>query len=241
MRRRARGARRPEFALLAAALALLVMFVGALVYYGPFLTRKQTSVSQVPAPNALNARSQFAVPPGQQACMTSVAVEPSSRSAQFEVSLAKPSRHGGPPIDLVLSAPGYRSVGHLAGGYPGGVVSVPVTPPPRSLLAEACFIDRGNTPAVLAGSVEARSISRSGTTVAGTSVVGDIALTFLEGRPRSLLGSLGTVFGHASNLTDHLIPVWLIWVIALLGALGVPLCVLGALYIALREDQALSS
>ena len=238
MPRRLLSGRSPGFARLATALALAVILFGAVVWLRPYLTRRQTSVSEVPAPAALTAGSQFAVLPAQQACMTSVAVEPNSLAAELQLNLAKASPRGGQPVELVLSAPGYRSASHLSGGYPDGIVSLPTTPPPRSLLATACLINRGNTTVLLAASTEARTISRSATTVAGTPVVGDFALTLLDSRRSSLLERLGTVFGHASNLTDHLIPVWLIWILAALVAFGMPIGVLAAFYGALREDEA---
>ena len=68
--------------------------------------------------------------------------------------------------------------------------------------------------------------------------MGDISLTFLDTRPHSLLGRAGTIFEHASNLTDNLIPVWLIWILAVLILFGVPLGMLAAFYWALREDEA---
>ncbi len=100
-------------------------------------------MSAVPAPNALTATTSYQLAPREQACMTAVAVEPNSLAAQFELHPATPSPQGGPPVALVLSAPGYRSVSQLAGGYPGGLATLPMTPPRHSLLATACFVDRG--------------------------------------------------------------------------------------------------
>jgi hypothetical protein len=48
------------------------------------------------------------------------------------------------------------------------------------------------------------------------------------------------MFDHASNLTDHLVPAWLIWAIAVIVALGVPAATLAAFCLALREDEAAS-
>lgn len=238
MRRRITPVGVPRLAVLATALAAAAILFGALVWFRPYLTKKQVSVSAVPAPNALAAISPYPLAPGQQACMTSVGVEPNSLAAQFELHPAKPGPQGGPPVTLVLSAPGYRSVSQLAGGYPGGLATVPMTPSRHSLLATACFIDKGNTGVVLLGSAEARTVSRSATNIAGVSVAGDVSLTFLDTRPSSLLEQAGTIFSHASNLTDHLIPVWLIWILAVLVAFGVPLGIVGAFYTALREDEA---
>jgi hypothetical protein len=234
---RSRPLRRIGLPTLATALAVAAIALGALLWFKPYLTRSQTFRSSVPAPIALSATSPFPVAAGQRACMSSVTVEPTSQAAQFWVQPAKRRSHRGPPLELLLEGAGYRSASHLSGGYRAGIVTMSVTPPPRSLSVTACFLNEGPETAVLMGSVEARTISRSATTIAGVSVVGDISLMFLEGHPSSLLDRLGTVFAHASNLTDRLIPVWLIWVLAVFVALGVPCGISVAFYRALREDE----
>lgn len=74
-------------------------------------------------------------------------------------------------------------------------------------------------------------------TIAGRAVPGGITLEFLQGRLRTLFGQLGEVFDHASNLTDGLVPQWLVWLIAIAVALCVPLAMVLALFLALREDE----
>jgi hypothetical protein len=227
---------RPSLPVAAAMLAALAMLAGALLWFRPFLTHQQTFPAGVPTPVSLSAPAPFTVAAGEQACMSSITIEPGSRVAQFSVQPAAPARTG-PPVELLLEAAGYRSSGTVPGGYQAGVVSASVTPPRRSVVGTACFLDRGPGTITLLGTIEPRTVTRSGTTIAGTPVVGDIALTFLRGRPSSLLDSIGSVFAHASSLTDHLLPVWLIWLIAVLVALGVPAGALGAFYLALREDE----
>jgi hypothetical protein len=138
----------------------------------------------------------------------------------------------------VLSAPGYRATLAVPGGYPGGGVALPIAPPRRAEIGTACFVNRGSTTALLDGTTEPRTVSRSRTQIDGRTVVGDIGLTFLEARPTSLLEHMGEIFDHASNLTDTLVPAWLIWVLAVLVALGVPAAVVTALWRSLREDEA---
>ena len=222
----------------AAALAALLVLIGALLWFRPYLNRTTPQpVANVPTPSALFALSEFAVPPRQTACMQAVAVEPDSRLASFQLRPATPSTRGGPPVELVLSAPGYRGVVQVPGGYPGGGVALPLGPPAHSVLASACFVNRGRSTVLLDGTTEPRTVARSPTAINGRPVVGDIALTFLNSHSSSLLDRLGEVFGHVSNLTDRLLPIWLIWVLALLIALGVPTAGLAAFYLALREDE----
>lgn len=236
--RRSLRLRRPGTAALATGLAALLLLAGALIWFEPFLTRKQQPVASVPGPAALLAVTPFTVKPGQQACMDEVTMEPDGRIAEFQLRPVKPVPQGGPPVDLVLSAPGYRALLAVPGGYPGGSVALPIVPPRRSEIGTACFVNRGRTAVNLIGTTEPRTVSRSTTTIDGRSVVGDIALTFADSRSRTLLERLGEAFRHASNLTGGLLPVGLIWALTALVALGVPLATLAAFYLTMREDES---
>jgi hypothetical protein len=223
--------------VLALALACVLVVASVLVWFVPYLTRKQPWPAGVPDPPALFAVTEFPVPPGGRACVGEVTIDARSRLAQIELR-PKPPVKLGPPVEVVLSGGGYRGVVHVPGGYPGGSAALPIEPAPlRSVIGSACFVNRGRHTVLLDGTAETRTLSRSNTEIQGHPVPGDIALTLLDNRPRSLLSSLGEVFGHASNLTDRLVPVWLIWVLAVLVALAVPLCALLAFYLALREDE----
>jgi len=230
---------RPTRALLATAAAVLVVLAGVLIWFVPYLTRRTEVVAETPDPAALFTLAEFPVPPRGSACMSDVTVDPDSRLAQVRLRPVNPRAALGPPVELVLSAPGYRGVVRVPGGYPGGIASLPLSPPPsRPLIATACFLNVGHTTVLLDGTTETRTLSRSNTLLDGRPVPGDVALTLFDNRPRSLLSRLGEVFGHASNLTDHLVPVWLIWLLAPLVALAVPIGVLAAFYRAMREDEA---
>jgi hypothetical protein len=227
---------RPGVAGVATALAAVLLIAGALVWFKPFLTARRQPVASVPEPAALFAVTPFTVRPGEQACMSAVALEPDARVAEFQLRPVRPVPQGGPPVDLVLSAPGYRAVLAVPGGYPGGSVALPITPPRHTRIGTACFVNRGRTAVNLIGTSEPRTVSRSTTTIGGRSVVGDIALTFAQSGSSTLLERLGEAFRHASNLTDGLVPVWLIWVLTALVVLGVPLAIFAAFYLAMRED-----
>ena len=233
-----RTARRPPGPpILAAALIAVLVLAGALIWFRPYLTREQQPVAEVPGAPAMFTTAPFSVRPREQACMRSVTIDPASRLAEFHLLPATRTPRGGPPVDLVLSAPGYRAVASVPGGYPGGGVSIPFTPPRRTEIGTACFVNEGATTVVLVGTIEPRTVSRSETRIAGKPVVGDIALTFSDNRSRSLVDRLGEVFGHASNLTDRLLPVWLIWALAIVVAIATPGGMIAAFYLALREDE----
>lgn len=232
------GKRRFGLAAISALLMLVLMLIGAWIWFRPFLVSKQDWRAEVPTPPALNAVSEFAVPRSGEACMGSVTVTPNSHLAVFGLRPAKQTPRGGPPVRLSLSGPGYHASLSVPGGYPGGGVTLPIAAPSHPTITTACFINEGRSTVLFDGTIEPRTVARSPTTVDGVSVVGDIALTFLEGRDTSMLQRLGLVFDHASNLTERLVPVWLIWALAVLVAFGVPAGVVAALYRALREDSA---
>ena len=216
---------------------MVVLFViGALIFWRPFLTRRSQPITEVPAPAALFVLSEFAVPPHQQTCMNSVTITSDSRRATFQLRPAKPTPTGGPPVELILSGAGYRASAFVPGGYSGGSVTLPITPPARDLIGTACFVNLGAAKVLLDGTTEGRTVSRPAVEIAGRPVPGDIAMYFQDTRSVSVLEELGVLFGHASNLTDGLIPVWLIWLIAPLVALGVPIAMMLAFYSALLED-----
>lgn len=229
--------RRPRSPLVFAALAAALILFGGLLWFRPYLETKTFHIAEVATGPALFSLSEFALLPGQSACMSTITITPNSGIAEFHL---RPGRPGllGPPVELVLSAPGYRSVVHVPGGYPGGGVALPMTPPRRTQIGTACFIDRGRSEVLLDGTIEPRTVtSRTRTVLNGRAIDGDIALTFLASSPQAPIERLGEIFGHASNLTDRLVPVWLIWVIAILTALVVPVGVVVAFYLSLRDDQ----
>lgn len=227
---------RPDLATSCLALMVLLIVIGALIFWRPFLTRSSQPITEVPAPSALFVLNEFPVAPRQQACENSVTVTSDTRLATFQLRPAKPTPTGGPPVGFILTGPGYRASAVVPGGYPGGSVTLPITPPVRNLVGTACFVNLGVKTVLLDGTTEGRTISRPALEIAGRPVTGDVALSFQSDRSVSLLSELGVLFGHASNLTDGLVPVWLIWLIAPLVAFGVPIALLLAFYSAMLED-----
>jgi hypothetical protein len=227
----------PNLPLLASVLSATVILLGALAWFRPHLTIKRLPVAGVPAPAALSAVSQFAVPSKGRACMNAVTVSTKSEVAAFQFQTTSPVSSLSPTVELVLVARGYQAVATLAGVRPKIPVRLPISPPKHTVIATACFVNRSHTPVLFDGTTEPRTISRSETLVNGRPIVGDIALAFYERRSLSPLERLGTIFEHASNLTDGLLPAWLIWVVAVLVCFGVPCAVVLAFYLAIREDE----
>jgi hypothetical protein len=227
-------------ATLAAIVAAAVALLGALLLFGSYLLHREKPVLGTPGPRAAFTASEFTLPAHQRACMSGVTISPHMHVAQFELREPPGSSHGSPPIDVLLSGPGYEALAHAPSEQSEGPVEVQIEPPPRSLIGSVCLINRGPSAAILVGSREPRSRTRSQLTIAGKPTSGDIALTFLSGRPRTRLSRLAEVFDHASDLTDQLIPAWLIWIVAISVALGVPLATVAVVRRALAEDEVAS-
>lgn len=232
--------RRPRLSapVRAAGLMVLLMLAGAAAWLIPYLREPRPVLAGVPTPPPLFAVSDFALPPHGRACMKEVTVEQNSRLAEFALRPAVASARGGPPVRLTLDAPRYEARVNVPGGYPGGSATLPIVPgpPKRATIATACFTNLGDRTVELRGSTEPRTVAHSSTAVNGHPVAGDIALAFFDSPDRSLLRQLGEAFSHASNLTEGLIPVWLIWLIAVLVAFGVPMGIALAFYGALRAE-----
>ncbi|MGD0198657.1 MAG: hypothetical protein ABSC56_12230 [Solirubrobacteraceae bacterium] len=230
--------RRPTLPATVAALAVALMLIGGLLLVRPHLRGGVELDAGVPDPPALFAATLFTVPPHGRACLGSVTIDADSYLAQFDLWPVKASKQGGPPVDLLLRAPGYSGIVRVPGGYHGGSATLPIQPVPKhSRIGTACFVNVGTSAVALTGTTEPRTVSRSPMTIDGTSVVGDVALTFIDSRSRSLLDEVAGVFDHASNLTDGLLPPALIWLIAILVVLSVPFGTVAAFYLALREDE----
>jgi hypothetical protein len=274
-------------AKVAALLAATIIIIGGGFLFAPYLLfQKPSTVASVvdtQTPHALIKNTAFMLPAHQRACLSSVTVTPNSRLARFQPNPVSGAKHGGPPLALLLSAPGYRTVGQLEGGYEGSeggkgrekpkraesseeralsertarvpregeavpeygekerrIIEwqfIPITPPHAPVIGTACFINEGRTPVLLDGTSESRLASRSTMTIGGSRAVGTVELTFLDERHRARLSHVGEVFEHASNLTDRLVPVWLIWIITVAAILAIPAGIVAAFYRGLREDE----
>jgi hypothetical protein len=234
--------RRPRSLAAAVVLvAAIVILAGALLGFVPFLRKQQHPkawVADAVAPHANLSTSAFVLAPHQRACMDAVAFTPKSAQATFLLASTAAAEHEGPPLELLLAAPGYRALANLpAGGY-SMHVAFDIRPPRRPVIGTACVINSGKVPVALAGTTALRTTSRSLLTIDGKPVVGNLTFTVLEKHPKSRLAILPDVVEHVSNLTDQLVPTWLVWLLAACLVAGVPVVIVIAFQRAVREDEA---
>jgi hypothetical protein len=227
----------------AVAAAAVILALGGLALFVPYLLlqrhRPLASVADAQTSTERFSSTAFVLPARQRACMDNVTVTPDSSFVRFQARPA-PSQasSAGPPLDIVVSAAGYHASAMLEGGYRKATVAYLNRRPRHALIGTACFANLGTTTALLYGTAELRAISRSNLTIDGRPVVGNISLRFYGARPQARFKELGDVFSHISNLTDLLIPSWLVGAILVLAVLAIPAGIVAAFYGALRGGEA---
>jgi hypothetical protein len=222
----------------AVILGAAVFAVAALAWYVPYLTEKRDVVAATPgtqpffepiAPIGLE-------PHGGRACAQPVTIGPEAQVARFRIGT-----HGrpGPRLRLELSGSGYRYARDVPAGYGDAeLLSVPVSPPPRTLATRACFVNLGARDAAIFGTAENRTSSLPATTVDGvTRQQPDIALAFFERERRSILARVPESLERMATFRPGLLGPWFSWTLAVLALLGVPGGVLWALGRSLQTER----
>jgi hypothetical protein len=229
-------------AALATTLGVLVVALGSLFVFVPYLIAKRdwrASVTDAtPIHTRIFATTPTYIPARAQACVTSVTVTPNSGSAAFQIVAIPGTETRSWPLALTIDGPGYHTVGKavVVGGF-GGREDFQIRPPKRTLLATACVRNDGTSPVALDGTPALFTTSRSQLSLNGKRVPGDLMLTFYERRRQSRLAHLGAVVEHVSNLTDRLVPTWLVWVLLVGGFFALPAGVVWALRRSLQEGE----
>jgi hypothetical protein len=220
------------------ALGLVLVGVGGLVEWRPFLTRDRAVVTATPSLSGLFNRTDVPLAPRRTACVSPVPIPRGTAVIQLALTTLKSPR----PQPLVVTAEGqggYRSRVRTT-SYPVGpasVFGVAVRPPRRDVIGRICVRNAGRHRIALTGTTEERSLTGATTRVDGRRQAADVALTLLEARPRSLVDRAGVVLDRASAFTGGVLPTWLLWPLVVLLAAGVPLAVFGGLYAALRAEE----
>lgn len=227
-----------RLALVAAAAAALAILWGAADSLRPYATFDRDVTQSTPGLGALDSRYTLELKPGDEACVEPVTLTERSQVARFRL-LVREGR-AAPPVEVTASGPGYRSTARVS-GYPAGGDVLPLanlTPPDRELDGRVCARNAGRTPVELVGAQDMRSIVPAKLLLDGEEVPGkDVELTLLERERRSLLERPGDLVAHARDLTADYAPAWLLWILLVLVAAGLPAAAVGGLYAAVRRDE----
>jgi hypothetical protein len=220
----------------AAAIVLLVFAAGAAKLYAPWLTSQGPEVNSTPSPEGMT-RAEVRVRAGQNACIKPVPLDPGDRRLHMVLRT-----HGRRPpvVDVTIRQPGFLARARFHDYAVGGATPVESDlsqAPPRAQDGELCLRNRGPRAVWLVGTSEGESLTLPVTSVDGK-VVTDIdpAITFLTGDRTSLVQRLGRILDRAAGFTGAL-PGWLLWPLALLFFLGLPIGAGAALLLADRGDS----
>ena len=110
----------------------VLIIIGMLVWFVPYLNRDRLGIASVAAPPASFAIQQYRLAPGATACMNAVTMDPRGALAAFQAMPLQNRRPSPVRVRLVLSALGYREAAVTPPGYRGGPTTLAVRPPQRS-------------------------------------------------------------------------------------------------------------
>jgi hypothetical protein len=227
-----------ELALtIAGAGVVLIVLLATIVL--PYLDQKRRVVTEVPQPAPLFAVALVELTPGRQGCSDQIGLLPGRQVAEVRVgTFGKPAA----PLLFSLSAPGYRETIPVPASYiDNSLVDIPFNGPPRALEGSVCVANQGRVKIALYAS-EDRTKSRSDTLVNGKPWPSNFDLTFYAAKQQSLLDRANAILERAQLFHAHL-GVGLLWILAVLFALGVPLASVAAVALAAgqRDRRARTS
>jgi hypothetical protein len=215
-----------------AAIAAVVLFLIALPFSGvPFVFEKRQSIAASPSLSGFAANKNIRVRGGERACVSPVPFDRPTQVAQFLIAPQKRGRQS--PLEVTASAPGYVSTASLERWTPGAV-QFAIAAPRGYAEGQVCLLNRGRRTIELVGTDEPRSQTFAATRVDGKPQTADAALLLLPREQQSLADHFGSLLRRASALTGGLAPAWLLWPIALLAAVALPVGAVTALVLSMR-------
>jgi hypothetical protein len=219
----------------AALLGLVITLAGALHWWKPFVTQDRVVATSTPSPGPTGPSFDIPIPAGSSVCVAPTAIDPATGQAQFTLApTSRPAR-----LTVEASGGGYRSVRDVS--MPASPrqqqVNAPLARPPHTITGSVCVRNAGTARLALAGTNNAVWIGVARTSRDGRPLPGQaIALNLIESRRQSLLDRLGTISGRASDLTGHLVPSWLAWILAVALVVGTPFAIFAAFWTTLRSE-----
>lgn len=209
---------------------IVVLLVVAAYHFEPWLSLDRGVVAATPVGFPLTG-AEVPIPPGDSACMDPVGMTPRAERALVAAA-------GGVPVRISFTGPSYRASAVLRDYRDGEAKSLPIEPPPRDLLAKVCFANEGDAPVRMVGTTDARGHSLlTKTTVEGTPVEPDITLRFDEEGRETVVAQASDGFEWLSLWKPGVFGPWLLWTLAALIAVAVPVLVVGAFARSVDPDE----
>jgi hypothetical protein len=217
----------------------LIAFVVVLGLFGVFIALPYLSderdlfAAGVPSPPPLQFTSIDQVPGHGRACMTDLALTPQSEKMQFQVGTF---RKRGPALTVTINAPGYSSRSRVPAGFEdNAILELGIKPPPSSRLVTLCIRNDGKRKVALYASAD-RAKSRVNVFVNGKQVEATPWLIFGEAEPRTIWQRLPLTFDRVAIFRGFLGHPWLVWTLALLFAIAMPVLMGAGLAAAFGRD-----
>jgi hypothetical protein len=213
--------------------AAVVLVAGLAVMVPGWLLDDRDYLAVTPQPPAVEAPERLQLPPEGRLCMDSVALDEHSEEARIG------------PVDVPRSVPleitirgegGYFARGRAADYRPGGVVSLPVEAPPRSLIATVCLSNGSRAKVWLAAVVDRRR-SRSTVLQNGVAVQPGFVIQFAEREPVSILERMPDSIRRMTVLRPAVVSDVALWALLGLFVAGIPILALWAYARALHHDD----
>ena len=219
------------------AVALGLYFAGVVLFAAfvavPFLTKKRDIPAAVPSPPPLVATSVDDLGPGQTLCMSDIAISAESRQMRFKVGTYE---RPGPPLAVTVTGSGYRAAANVPPRYADNTtLAVAIPRPPGSRLVTVCIRNRGRHKIGFYAAAD-RAESRARVSVAGKRVVATPTLTFNPRERSTVAGQAGVIAGRIAVFRGFLDHAWVVWLLALLALVAVPVLVAAGLAAVLRDQ-----
>jgi hypothetical protein len=217
----------------AVLVAVATFLVGFAVMVPGWLLDDRDYLAVTPQPPAVEDPTEIDVAGDGRICMDRVALDPYSEVAR--VHLADTRR----PVPLQLTITGedgyFARSRATANHRRADVVSLPVDPPPRSLIATLCLHNQGRGPVSLAA-VRDRRRSRSIVLLNGVQYPASFVIQFAEREPVSILERLPASVRRMSVLRPAVASETPLWILLVLFVAGVPIVAFWAFARSLRDD-----
>ena len=216
------------------AAGLLVLVVLVLAFVRPFAIWPREVSEGTATPTARFANVEVPVRAGGEACVADVTISARARGAHFQA--VGPQGRAGPPFDVSVTGPGYRSESRIPPGWgPDQTrLSAPIEPPDESLRGTVCIRNTGTRRAKLFATNEVVISNRVSSTIDGEASPAEISLTFTRRRDVPIADRPGLLFQRATMFGPF--GPWVAWLLAIALTVGAPLLVLWAVFAAGRRD-----
>jgi hypothetical protein len=191
----------------------------------PYLRQPGPATDSTPTFQPLRDYTTIALKESQELCINRVTLTPKSRYAQFTIA---GQEYGTPPVTVVASAAGYKSIARLPAGPRSALLTVALTPPVDELSnGKVCVLNQGTEQLHVIAASEGKSTTLSTTSIDSKPAKLDVPLTLLSSLSATRLDRLSSTISHAAAFVP--LAPWTIWVLLFLLLVGVPLALVVAL------------